>query len=398
MQAISNDGLWLAELDSFDAHPRNNGSEWRYLCPFCGDGKARNDAHRCFCVNTQTGAWKCQRCDARGKLRDFWANADKVDGASHNNFNSRTARAMDQKRRARLFDSKPAPVEDSGEWRQYLQGLEPLDGSRAAKYLQGRGISLEVAEAAGVQFHPKFYGSGAAMFSICDPQGQAVALNGRYVDNTTPKTRTTGPKSNGAFMAPVIRSGRTIGPLDSSATAIIITEAPIDALSIAEAGLPALACIGTSGPRWLHIACGLRRVVLAFDADEAGDKAAAKLAALLQPYGTRCERLRPDGGKDWNAMLQELGSEGLASWLASQLGLPTTKPDTARLRLANEIGGIMQAIAGAKRLKNGDWRIEGQRYDHDNAVLFAAHRRGHTTNGLPLSSHTFHASDNYQAN
>jgi hypothetical protein len=54
------------------------------------------------------------------------------------------------------------------------------------------------------------------------------------------------------------------------------------------------------------------------------------------------------------------------------------------LRLANEIGGIVQTLAGAKRLKNGDWRINGERYDHDNALLLAAHARGTTTNGYPL--------------
>jgi hypothetical protein len=160
------------------------------------------------------------------------------------------------------------------------------------------------------------------------------------------------------------------------------------------AGCPALAFIGTSGPRWLHIACGLRRVILAFDADEAGDKAAAKIAALLQPYGARCERLRPDGAKDWNAMLQVLGSDGLADWLASRLGLGAPQPSAARLRLANEIGGIVQTLARAKRLKNGDWRINGELYDHENAVLLAAHTRGTTTNGYPL---TFDAGAAYRA-
>jgi hypothetical protein len=61
------------------------------------------------------------------------------------------------------------------------------------------------------------------------------------------------------------------------------------------------------------------------------------------------------------------------------------RPSAARLRLANEIGGIVQTLAGAKRLKNGDWRINGEIYDHDNAVLLAAQTRGTTTNGYPLT-------------
>lgn len=35
-------------------------------------------------------------------------------------------------------------------------------------------------------------------------------------------------------------------------------------------------------------------------------------------------------------------------------------------------------------MKSGDWRIGGAVYDHDNAVLLAAHQRGKTTNGYPL--------------
>jgi hypothetical protein len=58
--------------------------------------------------------------------------------------------------------------------------------------------------------------------------------------------------------------------------------------------------------------------------------------------------------------------------------------DPQRLRLAKEIGGILQVLASAKRLKNSGWRINGQIYDHDEAVLLAAHTRGTTTSGYPL--------------
>lgn len=64
---------------------------------------------------------------------------------------------------------------------------------------------------------------------------------------------------------------------------------------------------------------------------------------------------------------------------------PPRQPSAERLRLASEIGGILQVLAGAKRLKNGDWKINGELYDHDNAVLLAAQTRGTTTNGYPLS-------------
>lgn len=306
----------FADLDTFDERPRDSGRERRYLCPLCGDDKPRNDAHRCLCVNAQSGAWKCQRCDARGKLRDFWTDASS-DGKTARWSPSR-ARDLARSRRARLslVDAPPAPSE-AAQWREHLSGLQPLGGTAGAKYLIGRGVPADVAALAGVRFHPQYFGSAAVMFPVCDRTGQTVALSGRYVVDATPKTRAAGPKSNGAFMAPAVcESGRIFQALESATPAVIVTEAPIDALSIATAGYPAIACIGTSGPRWLHLACGLKHVLLAFDADEAGDAAAAKMEALLKPYGAYCERMRPEQGKDWNEMLQVLGRDELADWIA----------------------------------------------------------------------------------
>jgi hypothetical protein len=305
----------FAELDSYDEKPRDFGRERRYLCPLCGDGKPRNDAHRCFCVNNESGLWKCQRCDARGKLRDFWTDTKQA------HLNPSKARSFARQRRARLsLIEAPSAYDEAAEWREQLIGLQPLSETAGAKYLEGRGIPIGVASLAGVQFHPKYFGNAAVMFPVCDRAGQTVALSGRYIRDLTPKTRAAGPKSEGAFMAPVTgQSGCIFAPLESATPAIIVTEAPIDALSIAAAGYPAIACIGTSGPRWLHLACGLKRVLLAFDADDAGDAAAEKIATAMQPYGAICERLRPEHGKDWNEVLQILGRDALADWLAGRL-------------------------------------------------------------------------------
>ncbi len=60
------------------------------------------------------------------------------------------------------------------------------------------------------------------------------------------------------------------------------------------------------------------------------------------------------------------------------------QPDPDRLRLAYEINFILQVLAPAKRLKGGDWRIEGELYDHDNALALAGYRCGHTSGGYPL--------------
>lgn len=85
--------------------------------------------------------------------------------------------------------------------------------------------------------------------------------------------------------------------------AVAVTEAPIDALSLALLGHPALALCGTSWPGWLAGAMSGKHVELAFDADDAGDVAAQALGLDLTASDADWKRLRPSGVKDWNDAL-----------------------------------------------------------------------------------------------
>ena len=90
----------------------------------------------------------------------------------------------------------------------------------------------------------------------------------------------------------------------------------IDALSLFLCGLPAIALAGTEGKPWLPDACHGRRVLLALDADVAGDRGSEKLAALLA--GAQCWRLRPEGAKDWNEALCQIGLPALRRSLGAK--------------------------------------------------------------------------------
>lgn len=308
----------LADMEAFDpqSSTRTADRERRFLCPLCGDGKRRDAAHRSLCANLESGVWNCKRCGATGKLTDFWTERPKS--------NPREIAHLKRRQLSALPEPKPKEPDNTSaaNWRDQLRGNRALNsnGNGAAEtYLRGRGIDLETSIAAGAMFAPRFYGAPAVTFPICERDGQQTGASGRYINaNATPKTRIAGTKRNGVFCAPFqLPSGRILRPFDKDAPAVIVTEAPIDALSIATAGYPALALCGTSGAAWLHLACGLKRVVLAFDADDAGDNAAAALAAVLTPYGARCERLRPKGAKDWNEALQH--DFRLKDWLAHKV-------------------------------------------------------------------------------
>lgn len=111
------------------------------------------------------------------------------------------------------------------------------------------------------------------MFPVYDRVGDLVAIQGRVIgtEEYGPKVLARGDLIAGVFF----RSSQ-----DALAQSlVVIVEAPIDALSLAAAGVPAIALCGTAIPRWLPSSVAFRRVVLAFDADKAGDEATTKVAS-----------------------------------------------------------------------------------------------------------------------
>lgn len=299
--------LTLAELEAFDPDAPGSDGERRFCCPLPGvcTGKPVDAKHRSLSLNVATGEWYCFRCQAGGQVRERWQ--DRPRGRRERNLAvARQAFGLTAPR----VQAPKAPA-TATTWTDAWAATEPLGEETAgARYLTARGIPLVLASAAGVRWAPRWYGRPAVVFPITNQAGETIAASGRYTDGgTKPKARTGGPKSLGLFVTP--------GAL--RAEPLIVTEAPIDALALAACGVPAVALVGVSGPHWLADVGALRAVRLATDADQAGDEAAAALTTLLQPFGARCERLRPTA-KDWADDLSEMGCEALGTQLAMRLG------------------------------------------------------------------------------
>jgi len=141
------------------------------------------------------------------------------------------------------------------------------------------------------------------VFPVLDLAGQLTAIQGRVIASAEygPKVLTRGDLSAGVFQT----------SQDALAGSfVVIVEAPIDALSLAAAGMQAVALCGTTLPSWLPPALAFRRIALAFDADSAGDAATAKTASELRAFGCDVERWRPSV-KDWNEVLLTHGADTL---------------------------------------------------------------------------------------
>jgi hypothetical protein len=300
--------LSLSDLEAFDPYaPIQSGkAERRFLCPLpgCADKKA-TASHRSLSANIETGVWHCHRCDQRGLLSEWCAKGEPA----HN----RRERARQALRQRMALPTQVAEnVENAdNEWRKQLPALRPLVGTPGATYLERRGLPVPFCHSEGVRFAPDFFGYPAVAFPVRDKAGRLVAVQGRYIDGSgNLRMRSIGKIGAGVFA--------TTGALTSPA--LVLVEAPIDALSLALCGVPAIALCGKDNrPPWLVESCAFRTVFAGVDADEAGDQSARQLASMLRPLAARVLRLQPEGAKDWNELLMRHGVDTLRQDLAAQL-------------------------------------------------------------------------------
>ena len=299
------------DFEHYDARPFKNGDELRFMCSLSDlcRSKSIGDKHRSLAVNTKTGLYFCHRCGTKGCVKENWTKTE---------FKPRRART--HAALARVFSPEPKPTltseqkeESAAIVREIFDEAKPIQNTFGQVYLESRKIPLELAEKSGVRFSARFYGRAAVLFPMFDRNNELIAINGRFTDgqevNGKLKTQTAGKKSLGLFVTPDALESDTIA----------VCEGVFDALSLHLCGLPAVAVVGTSAPEWLPNALAFRRVLIASDADDAGDKFAEKLTMLLRSRGARVARLRSGNGKDWNENLINVGREAMRARIERQI-------------------------------------------------------------------------------
>jgi hypothetical protein len=179
-----------------------------------------------------------------------------------------------------------------------------LSGTPGQTYVERRGISLAVAEAAGLRYAPEFAGRPAVIAALYNRQGSLASVHARHlaVARDQDKMLTIGP------------GGGTVNVLGGWRThPLIVVEGLFDALSLAMCGYACAATIGRWVP-WLREVSKGRAVWLAFDAGRSGDAEASRYAE--QMYAAHLRRMLPPGrSKDWNTALVKQGPHTVASWV-----------------------------------------------------------------------------------
>ena len=163
-------------------------------------------------------------------------------------------------------------------------------------------------------------GGPGAVFPALDGGGRAVYFQSRYLEP---------PPDRGKYDNPTSRHGvnprcTSIEPVGEAPGATIVTEGVPDALSAASAGYRAVAVLGAGLPDGRTADLLKRRdglLVVAFDADRAGESGARRLKALLRDRGrSDVVTVEPVNG-DLNAWLMDRGMAAFRRQMRMRISL-----------------------------------------------------------------------------
>ncbi|MGH3733565.1 MAG: DNA primase [Acidimicrobiales bacterium] len=296
---------------------KRTGQRWTGLCPFHGEKTPS------FSINAEEGRYYCFGCRASGdqitwvretQHLDFMDAlrqlADRAGIELHEDANAGPARKERQE--------TMAAMDRAVNW--YHERLLTSPDARAARdYLRSRGIGGDVARqfklgwapdewdalATSLKLKEKVLGAtglgfvnkrdrrqdalrARIIFPIFDPSGKAIAVGGRILPsgNESPPDGRAEPKYKNSPETPIYSKRRTLYALNFAkediikSEEVIVCEGYTDVIAFFNAGMPrAVATCGTAlGEEHFRIMRNFaKRIVLAYDADSAGQSAAASV-------------------------------------------------------------------------------------------------------------------------
>jgi DNA primase catalytic core len=173
----------------------------------------------------------------------------------------------------------------------------PAKGLKAGAEIRGRLQKVGLLRASG---HEHF--NGCLVVPVFDEQGRVTEVYGRKItEGVDPPLHLYLPgQARGGNARGVWNVQGLVGQVE-----VILCEALIDAMTFWCAGhRNVTASYGVEGFTDDHVAvfkrCSVQRVLIAYDRDEAGDRAAAKLAERLIAEGFACHRVQFPHGMDAN--------------------------------------------------------------------------------------------------
>lgn len=332
---------------------KKSGKSHKGLCPF------HQERTPSFYVNDERESFHCFGCGTGGDLFEF---LKKIEGISFPEAIERLAERAgvevdqlpqtDPKRQSRKKRSlellrhtawyyhcllKNLP-EDHEVWiylkerqiprqtvEEFFLGYSPSKDSGLKKYLLDKGFKISELEGFQIFKGSREFFRGRLIFPIFRADKKVVGFGGRKLND-----RDHGPKYLNSPESDVFKKGDLVYGLDRAKGAIrqegevILAEGYFDVLSLHAHGFTyAVAPLGTALTQ--HQARTLHRlaenIVLAFDGDDAGQKAALRALDVLLSQGNLPRALRLESGEDPDSFLRRHGRLVLEKKLAAARNL-----------------------------------------------------------------------------
>ena len=153
------------------------------------------------------------------------------------------------------------------------------------------------------------YFRGRVMFPIIDVAGNVIAFGGRVMDDSVPKYLNSSD-------TPAFKKSRNLFALNyaknNTEEHIILCEGYMDVIALHAAGFSsAVATLGTAitSEQARIISKYTKKVIISYDSDTAGQRAADKAIKLLSEAGCEVKVLKMNGAKDPDEYIKKFGAE-----------------------------------------------------------------------------------------
>ncbi len=313
------------------------------LCPFHGEKTPS------FTVYPDTQSYFCFGCGNGGDVVTFIKNIENLDyldavkfladrvgmdipqeNTFDNTMNKRRLRMLEANREAAKFFHSCLSKPEGAVGYQYFKnrgltdetirkfglGFAPDAYDALISYLQDKGFTKDELVAANLarrsqKNEANIYDNfrNRIMFPIIDVKGSVIAFGGRVMDDSKPKYLNTSDtlvykKSQGVFALNLAKK--------SGKDSLILCEGYMDVIALHQAGFTnAVAGLGTAltTEQASLLSRYASEILLSYDADEAGQKAAARALQIFKNTPAKIKVLRLSGGKDPDEIIKNYGVE-----------------------------------------------------------------------------------------
>ena len=324
---------------------RRSGANMFGLCPFHGEKTAS------FSVAPDKGIYYCFGCHKGGGVVNFMM---EVEGLSYpdavRNLANRCGMEVPEdeqyQSRYKAQERLWALMKEAG--RFFNSQLTTPAGKECLAYVQKRGLSPKIVTQFGIGFAPNSWNSlvnamkakgytdqelkdadlvgekngriydrfrNRLMFPIIDVRGNVIGFGGRVLDDSTPKYLNTSETL-------IFNKRKNLFGLNFAKKTklgyVILVEGNVDVVTLHQYGFDnAVASLGTSltEEHATLLSRYTEQVVLTYDADEAGQRAAKRAIPMLEKVGIQVKVLRMRDAKDPDEFLHKHGAEAFRALL-----------------------------------------------------------------------------------